>query len=141
MISILESVLSVNNKFLIHEHYAKKAGLHYDLRLGYDNTLKSFACRKISDLISGKVKKILLIQQPDHDPSWFDFEGEIEDGYGAGKVVIWDKGTFKIVQWKDKSITLIFSGSKLIGEYTLIKYLKPNQWLMFKSNISSKEKS
>ncbi len=127
--------LKINNKFLIHQHYADKAGLHYDLRLGYEGVLKSFACRKISGLIKGDVKKILLFKQPDHDASWFDFEGEIKDGYGAGRIYLWDKGTFRIIQWKDNVITLNFTGTKLNGEYTLLLYKPPDQWIMFKSNV------
>jgi len=126
----------INNKFMIHKHYARKAGLHYDLRIGYEGVLKSFACRKIKELIDEEVKKISVFQQPDHGASWFDFEGEITDGYGAGKVQLWDKGRFKIIQWKPRVITLAFAGEKLKGEFSFILYKPPSQWLMFRSTIA-----
>ena len=126
----------VNNKFIIHQHLAKKAGLHYDIRLGHDGVLKSWVSRKLPDLINNKSKKIIAFETPDHDSSWFDFQGEITDGYGAGKVEIWDKGTFKLITWNEKQITVIFDGNKLKGNYTFILYKKDKekQWLFFKSN-------
>ena len=125
----------IDGKFLIHKHEAKKAGLHYDLRLGHNGVLKSWACRKISDLIDDEAKRIMVFETPDHDSSWFNFEGEIEDGYGAGKVTVWDKGTFKETYWSKDHITVIFNGTKLKGKYTFILYQNgtQKQWLFFKS--------
>lgn len=122
----------INGKFLIHEHRALKAGLHWDLRLGHDGVLKSFASKKIPDLIDDRTKKIIVFQQPDHDSEWFDFTGEISDGYGAGKVSVWDKGEFDEIKWTMKLITLNFKGKKIKGNYSFVLY-KENEWLMFKS--------
>lgn len=123
----------INGKFLIHDHKSiGRAGQHWDLRLGYDGVLKSYASKKIPDLINDETKKIIIFQQPDHDGSWFDFTGEISDGYGAGKVSIWDKGTFNIIKWTQNLITLDFAGKKIKGNYSFVLY-KENQWLMFKS--------
>ena len=79
----------------------------------------------------------MIFQQPDHDGSWFDFHGDIEDGYGAGKVSIWDKGTFDILKWSKNTITLDFAGEKLKGQYSFVLY-KENEWLMFKSKSFEK---
>lgn len=133
MLSVLTSknCSRIKNKFLIHEHHADRAGLHYDIRLEKDCVLKSWACRKLPELLSGKTKKILIIQQPDHNPDWFDFQGTIEDGYGKGKIKIWDKGTINIIKWGNTNI-IEFNGMKINGTYVMINYLKPNQYLFFK---------
>ena len=73
---ILEELqcLKVKNKFLIHKHNAKRAGLHYDLRVERNCMLESWATKKMPDLLEGKVNKIALFPQPVHDPEWFDFD-------------------------------------------------------------------
>ena len=129
---VLEAVESRNKKFIIHLHRADRVGLHYDIRLEKDNKLKSWACRKIPDLIDNKTKKILIIQQPDHKMDWFDFKGEITDGYGKGKVEIWDKGIYDTIKWEKNSIVVVFKGTKIKGSYAMIPYKKKN-WLMFRS--------
>lgn len=126
---------SINNHFVIQQHQALRAGLHYDLRLGKDGVLKSWATRKIPELISNEVKKIILFKTPDHDASWAFFKGTIAEGYGKGKVKIWDKGTYREIYWSDDHITVEFNGSKIKGKFTFILYKagKESQWLMFKS--------
>ena len=133
MISVINFFENINkqNRFVIHEHHAQKAGLHYDLRLEKDNVLKSWATRKLPELIDLKTKKIQLFPTPDHDISWLNFKGEISDGYGKGKVLIWDSGDFKILKWTNKSIVLYFNGKRIKGQYIIIKTDK-DIWLMFK---------
>ncbi len=131
---VLESLQLQKLKFIIHLHRADRVGLHYDIRLEKDNKLKSWACRKIPDLVSNIQNKILIIQQPDHELSWFDFSGEIIDGYGKGKVEIWDKGTYSEIKWTSNSIIVDFNGSKINGRFAMIPYnLRKSQWLMFRS--------
>jgi len=115
-------------RFVIHEHYAKKAGLHYDLRLESNGVLKDWAFRKAPPEDVG-VKRFGLAQE-DHDLSWLDFEGEIREGYGAGTMKIWDKGFYEIVKSTDKFTILKFYGSRLKGEYMLMPF--KNGWLFFK---------
>jgi len=115
--------------FVIHEHHAKRAGLHYDLRLEIDGVLKSWAFRKSIPTTRG-IKR-LGIPQPDHDLWYASFEGEIKEGYGAGLVKIWDKGEFRLIEYeKDKKIIFEARGSKLKGRYALINIGKG--WLLFK---------
>jgi DNA ligase D-like protein (predicted 3'-phosphoesterase) len=127
----------VNGIFVIQMHQANRAGLHYDIRLGHEDVLKSWASRKLPELIDDLTQKIMLFQTPDHDPSWKDFQGKIDDGYGAGYVHIWDKGTFKEIYWKKDHISVEFTGSKIKGKYTFVLYpdkkSKETQWLFFKS--------
>lgn len=122
-------------KFIVHEHHAVKAGLHYDLRLEYNGVLVSWATRKLPQLINDEVKRITIFQQPDHDLAWFDMEGNIDDGYGKGIVKIWDKGFYDIIKWDFNSHHIVtFHGIKLVGTYVILPYFTfhPKAWLMFK---------
>lgn len=115
-------------RFVVHEHKAKRAGLHYDLRIEMDGVLKDWAFRKPPPEAEG-VKRF-GVAQPDHDLTWLDFEGEIKEGYGAGVMKIWDKGTYKLVEKKDVSMTFDFLGGRLRGRYKLVKFKRG--WLFFK---------
>lgn len=136
MISLYESLFKGKhkNEFLIHEHRADRVGLHYDLRIEHNGKLESWAGRYIPQMIEGKKKKILIIKQPIHEMDWFDWEGEIKDGYGKGKVKIWDKGSVKKIKW-GRHIQIEFSGTKIKGIYHIIPYSggKKTQFLMFKA--------
>ena len=130
---VVKKDYSIDGKFMIHSHDARRAGQHWDLRLGYGGGLESWACRKLPDLIEEKTKKILLIRQPTHDPDWFDFTGEITDGYGAGKVSIWDKGNYDLIKWTSGIITVNFHGTKLKGIYHIKAWnFQKDHWLMFR---------
>lgn len=121
--------------FVIHEHHAKK--LHFDLRLEIEGVLKSWAIPKGPSL-NPKEKRIAIMVE-DHPIEYRDFEGIIPEGmYGAGTVVIWDKGRFDI---KDGNIdegrlTIIFYGKKLKGTFDLIRLKqaseKDKKWLLIK---------
>jgi len=116
--------------FIIQQHSARK--LHWDLRLEMQGVLKSWAVTKKPP--KKKNLKRLAIKVPDHDLAYKNFQGEIAEGsYGAGKVKIWDKGTYKLIDKKPKKIVFELSGKKLKGKYVLIKttYAK-NSWIFFK---------
>ena len=117
--------------FVIQEHHARN--LHYDLRLEIDGVLKSWAVPKEPPVEFG-VKR-LAIATEDHPLSYGSFEGVIPEGqYGAGKVVIWDKGLFAPSKVSDKEILFKLDGSKMKGDYVLIKtgFGKGNGWLFFR---------
>lgn len=118
-------------QFVIQEHHARK--LHYDFRLEMDGVLKSWAVPKAPAKKAGLRR--LAIHVEDHDLSYIDFEGEIEEGsYGAGAVKIWDKGTYEVESRKDNKIVFHLKGKKLKGRYTLLKMgWGPDQWILFKT--------
>ncbi len=119
-------------RFVIHEHHASH--LHWDLRLEMDRVLKSWAVPKPIPLSKGE--KRLAIQVEDHPLSYAKFKGVIPEGnYGAGTVLIWDKGKYKLEERTPKKILVDFKGKKLKGKYCLIKTnyggIKSG-WLFFK---------
>ncbi|MCX7995190.1 MAG: 3'-phosphoesterase [candidate division WOR-3 bacterium] len=118
--------------FVIHKH--KATHLHWDLRLEMDGVLKSWAVPKEPPL-KPKIKR-LCIQVEDHELSYADFEGEIPEGqYGAGKVEIWDKGDYEILEINDSAIKFNAKGKRFKGVYVLYRFPKAgkNSWLLFKS--------
>jgi len=116
--------------YVIQEHHAKR--LHWDLRFEIDEVLKSWALPKSPPKKEGE--KRLAVQVDDHPLEYALFEGNIPEGnYGAGKVKIWDRGTFEVVEQTDKKLVVNIKGDKLQGKYCLL-YFKPNEknWLFFK---------
>ena len=114
--------------YVIQEHHARR--LHWDLRLEMNGVLKSWALPKEPPREKG-IKR-LAIQVEDHELSYADFEGIIPEGfYGAGKVKIWDKGTYGLIEKDEKKIVFEIFGKKLRGKYCLVK-MKENKWLFFK---------
>ncbi len=115
-------------RFVIQKHQATR--LHYDFRLEMDGVLKSWAVPKEPPTKSG-VKR-LAVQVEDHDLDYIDFEGTIPEGmYGAGTVEIWDKGTYTLKTRREKKIEFTLHGSKLKGDYVLIRFRDKN-WLFFR---------
>ncbi|MDX1596014.1 MAG: DNA polymerase ligase N-terminal domain-containing protein [Nitrosopumilaceae archaeon] len=116
--------------YVIQQHNA--TNLHWDLRLEYNKTLKSWALPKRPLKSIGK--KRLAIQVGDHPIEYAKFEGEIPEGnYGSGKVTIWDRGSFKTIERSKKKWIVNIDGKKLQGRYCLLHF-KPKQknWLFFK---------
>ncbi len=102
---------------MIHKHHARN--LHYDFRLEMNGVLKSWAIPKQPPKTKG-IKR-LAIQVPDHDLNYAKFEGEIPEGlYGAGKVEIWDKGTYELIDKDSKRLEFKLNGKKLKGNYVLV---------------------
>ncbi|AKB40067.1 ATP-dependent DNA ligase [Methanosarcina mazei WWM610] len=99
-----------------------------------DGVLKSWAVPKEPPKSPGTRR--LAIETEDHPLGYADFEGEIPEGqYGAGRVEIWDRGTFELLKRNEKEIIITLHGEELEGDYVLIKtkYGKEDKgWLFFK---------
>lgn len=132
------------NIFVIQKHNA--SNLHYDVRLEMDGVLKSWAVPK-GPSTDPSVKR-LAIETEDHPIEYADFEGIIPEGnYGAGEVIVWDKGTFDhqtyqddeqvpIKQaYEDGKIVVFLHGEKLQGAYAFILMNKDDsEWLLIKED-------
>ena len=108
----------------------------------YTNTqLEHFTMTSAWSLIAysrvGQCQKVrlkrLAVAVDDHALDYIDFEGTIPEGqYGAGKVEIWDKGTFDLTNRTETTISVAFHGKRLEGDYHLIR-TKNKNWLIFKT--------
>ncbi|MCV7196435.1 ATP-dependent DNA ligase [Mycobacterium angelicum] len=114
-----------NNTFVIQEHHARR--LHYDFRLERDGVLVSWAVPK--NLPETPSVNHLAVHTEDHPLEYGSFEGTIPKGeYGAGKVVIWDSGTYEAEKFLDDEVIVNLHGNRISGRYALIQ-TDGNQWL------------
>ncbi len=128
-----------NPIYVVQKHAAST--LHYDLRLESGGVLKSWAVPK-GPSMDPAVKR-LAVPTEDHPMAYAGFEGVIPEGhYGAGTVIVWDRGTFTNLK-EDKGFaesleeghaTFRLDGVKLRGGFALLRTGgggKP-RWLFFK---------
>ena len=132
--------------FVVQKHSATR--LHYDFRLAIDGTLKSWAVPKGPSL--SHADKRLAVQTEDHPLEYGGFEGKIPAGnYGAGTVMVWDRGTFRVEgnldalrQLERGEIKFNLNGEKLRGSFVLVKLKrseKGNEWLMIKHKDAAED--
>lgn len=125
-------------RFVVQEHHARN--LHYDFRLEMEGVLKSWAIPKGPSL--NPADKRLAVMVDDHALEYFNFEGIIPEGqYGSGAVVIWDSGTYRLLE-NDKpmqalaagKIVMELHGNILKGGFTLVKMKGRGEknWLLIK---------
>jgi bifunctional non-homologous end joining protein LigD len=109
--------------FCVQKHLASH--LHYDFRLEHDGVLLSWAVPK-GPAIDPTVKR-LAMHVEDHPLEYGEFEGVIPSGYGAGIVMLWDRGTWTpevddvdaALAKGDLKMTL--DGYKLKGSWVLVR--------------------
>ncbi|HET8576053.1 MAG TPA: DNA ligase D [Methylomirabilota bacterium] len=123
--------------FVVQQHAARRA--HYDLRLEMDGVLKSWAVPKGPSV--RPEEKRLAVHVEDHPVEYADFEGVIPAGnYGAGSVIVWDRGWYRPVKPDDPleqlargKLEVEFFGFKMRGRWTLARMSgKEKEWLLLK---------
>ena len=115
------------------------SSLHYDLRLEVGGVLKSWAVPKGPS--TDPREKRLAVEVEDHPLEYADFEGVIGAGYGAGRVIVWDAGSYRSLTdgsveeaLRNGHLAVWLEGEKLRGGWTLQRTRggpKP-QWLLIK---------
>lgn len=114
-----------NDRFVIQEHHARR--LHYDFRLERDGVLVSWAVPK--NLPDTPSVNHLAVHTEDHPLEYANFEGTIPKGqYGAGKVVVWDSGTYAAQKFTESEVIVDLHGQRITGRYALIR-TDGDQWL------------
>jgi bifunctional non-homologous end joining protein LigD len=129
--------------FVVQKHDASR--LHYDFRLEINGVLASWAVPKGPSL--NPAVKRLAIRTEDHPIKYADFEGVIPEGqYGAGAVMVWDKGRYEPdgnlspeQQLANGEIKVVLHGKKLRGGFVLVcpagrlgESRKKTRWLLIK---------
>jgi bifunctional non-homologous end joining protein LigD len=125
--------------FCVQRHDATR--LHYDFRLEIDGVLKSWAVPKGPTL--DPEMKHFAAHVEDHPVEYGSFEGTIPKGnYGAGSVMLWDRGTFELLgdatgqaQIAKGDLKFRLHGEKLKGDFALVLMKgrgKGNEWLIIK---------
>ncbi len=124
--------------FVVQKHWASH--LHYDLRLALDGSLKSWALPK-GPSVDAKVKR-MAVQVEDHPLAYASFEGTVAPHqYGAGKVMIWDRGTWHprgdpLQAYRDGQMKFELRGHKLRGHWMLLRLRGKSErqppWLLIK---------
>src|SRR5690242_4397904 len=134
--------------FVVQKHAATR--LHYDFRLEMEGVLRSWAVPKGPSL--NPVDKRLAVMVEDHPIEYGDFEGIIPEGnYGAGEVIVWDRGVYRVTDPPDDvagavragKLDIEMFGFKLRGGYAMVRTSGRNrrarptrnekpQWLLIK---------
>lgn len=109
--------------FCVQKHLASH--LHYDVRLEHDGVLLSWAVPK-GPALDPKVKR-LAMKVEDHPLAYGEFEGVIPEGYGAGIVMLWDRGIWTPqvedvdAALKKGDLKFTLNGYKLKGSWVLVR--------------------
>lgn len=126
--------------FVVQKHEATTT--HFDFRLEADGVLKSWAVPKGPSM--NPDDKRLALRVEDHPLRYAKFEGVIPEGqYGAGKVEIWDSGTWEPTErfsdvdaaLSEGLIEFRLKGKRLRGNFILVEMeysTAKNGWLLIK---------
>ena len=109
--------------FCVQKHLA--SALHYDFRIEHEGVLLSWAVPKGPSINSAD--KRLAMHVEDHPIEYGEFEGVIPEGYGAGVVMLWDRGTWTPetddveAALKKGDLKFTLDGYKLKGSWVLVR--------------------
>jgi bifunctional non-homologous end joining protein LigD len=106
------------DRFVVQEHHAR--ALHWDVRLERDGVLVSWAVPK--GLPRDPATNRLAVRTEDHPLEYATFTGDIPAGkYGAGRMTIWDRGTYETQTWTDREVKVVLHGERVQGRYVFFR--------------------
>ena len=130
-------------RFVIQKHAASH--LHFDLRLEFDGTFRSWAVPKGPSL-DPKTRR-LAMEVEDHPLDYGDFEGTIPKGqYGGGTVMLWDRGYWAPEKGFEDiggelakgELKFVMEGGRMHGSWVIVRLKgeargRPkNSWMLIK---------
>jgi bifunctional non-homologous end joining protein LigD len=128
-------------RFVIQKHAASH--LHFDLRLEYQGTFKSWAVPKGPSL--DPKERRMAMEVEDHPLDYGDFEGTIPKGqYGGGTVMLWDRGYWAPEKGFEKigaalakgELKFVMEGERMHGSWVLVRTRRDERgkaaWLLIK---------
>jgi bifunctional non-homologous end joining protein LigD len=128
-------------RFVIQKHAASH--LHFDLRLEYEGTFRSWAVPKGPSL--DPKDRRMAMEVEDHPLEYGDFEGVIPEGqYGGGTVMLWDRGYWapekgfeRVGQALAKGeLKFVMEGERMHGSWVLVRTKRDSRgrasWLLIK---------
>ncbi len=130
-----------SKRFVVQFHEARRD--HYDFRLEHNGVLVSFAVPKGFSYDSSD--KRLAVHVEDHPLDYINFEGVIPKGqYGAGRVQVWDKGTYAISEdldlgLKKGNFKVYLKGEKLKGVWSIVHFKEENWLVIFDKKFNNLE--
>ena len=128
-------------RFVIQKHAASH--LHFDLRLEFDGTFRSWAVPKGPSL--DPKDRRLAMEVEDHPLDYGDFEGTIPQGqYGGGTVMLWDRGYWAPEKGFEKigaalekgELKFVMEGERVHGSWVLVRTRRDERgrasWILIK---------
>ncbi|WP_043360026.1 DNA ligase D [Belnapia sp. F-4-1] len=133
-------------RFVVQKHDARR--LHWDFRLEHEGVLVSWAVPKGPSL--DPADKRLAVRVEDHPLDYASFEGTIPAGnYGAGKVEIWDEGSWEplgdpAADLAAGELKFRLSGQRLEGGFVLVRMKRrggerAENWLLIKEHDDAEQ--
>src|ERR1700742_1061915 len=127
--------------FVIQKHAASH--LHFDLRLEFDGTFRSWAVPKGPSL--DPKDRRMAMEVEDHPLDYGDFEGTIPKGqYGGGTVMLWDRGYWAPEKGFEKigaalakgELKFVMEGERMHGSWVIVRTKRDSRgkasWLLIK---------
>jgi bifunctional non-homologous end joining protein LigD len=128
-------------RFVIQKHAASH--LHFDLRLEYEGTFRSWAVPKGPSL--DPKDRRMAMEVEDHPLDYGDFEGTIPKGqYGGGTVMLWDRGFWAPEKGFEKigaalakgELKFVMEGERMHGSWVIVRTKRDSRgkasWLLIK---------